>query len=212
MILLKRSRLKVLVACEFSGIVRDAFISLGHDAFSVDLLPSESDNGVHLQMDICRVLDTCREIDLLIAFPPCTYLCNSGVRWLYGGSGNVRCSARWRKMEQAAKFFKLLLDAPVKYIALENPIMHRFGREIVGRRQDQCVQPWQFGHAEKKATCLWLKNLPALVPSNVLDSRFALPRVHFASPSPERWRVRSRTLQGIAQAMAKQWGSLCSPG
>lgn len=195
--------MRVLVACEFSGIVRDAFIAAGHDAMSCDLLPTERP-GPHLQGDV-RDLNLSR-FDLLIAHPPCTYLANSGVRWLEGGL-NVE---RWDAMLESARFFRYLLEAPIDRIAVENPIMHRYGRAHVGRRQDQLIQPWQFGHPETKATGLWLKNLPTLQPTDIVPGRE--PRVHHASPGPDRWKERSRTLPGIAAAMADQWGSALDLG
>lgn len=137
----------------------------------------------------------------MIAHPPCTYLANSGVRWLHTQDG------RWPKMEAAAEFFKRLLNAPVERIAVENPIIHGHAKYIIEADQDQTIQPWMFGHGETKATCLWLKNLPPLVPTNIVEGRE--PRVHHASPGPDRWKERSRTLPGIAKAMAEQWGSLC---
>lgn len=140
---------------------------------------------------------------MMIAFPPCTYLANSGVRWLYGGKGTVRDEERWKQMEVAAYFFKTLLECDIPKVAIENPVMHRYANEIIGHKYTQLIQPWQFGHGETKATGLWLKNLPPLVPTNIVDGR--KPRVHFESPSPDRWRNRSRTYEGIAQAMAEQW-------
>lgn len=198
-----KTKLRVLVACEFSGIVRDAFIALGHAAVSCDLLPSEQP-GPHVQGDVRRLLKR-NQWDLMIAHPPCQYLTNAGVRWLYhNGTGTARDPARWRAMRLAAAFMSDLLDAPVPHIAVENPIMHRYGLALVGRPCDQIIQPWQFGHGETKATCLWLKGLPPLAHTRVRSER--VPRVHFASPGPERWKERSRTLPGIARAMAKQWG------
>jgi hypothetical protein len=193
---------KVLIACEFSGVVRDAFRRCGHNAWSCDLEPAEGRSHHHLQGDCRQYLDAAW--DLLIAHPPCTYLANSGVRWLYGGKGTTPDPVRWQHMRDAAAFFALLLHAPIPRIAVENPIMHRHGVEIIGRRHDQSIQPWQHGHGETKATCLWLKNLPALQPTDIVDGR--KPRVHYASPGPERWKERSRTLSGIARAMADQWG------
>lgn len=193
--------MKVLVACEFSGTVRDAFIAAGHEAVSCDLLPSATP-GPHVQGDALTLLGD--GWDLLIAHPPCTYLANSGVRWLYGGKGSERDAARWAKMEDGAAFFAAMLNAPVPLIAVENPVMHGHARAIVGRGPDQTIQPWQHGHGETKATCLWLKGLGPLQPSNVVEGR--TPRVHFASPSPNRWKERSITLPGIAAAMAAQWG------
>ena len=141
-----------------------------------------------------------------MAHPPCTYLCNSGVRWLYGGKGKQRDIDRWRAMEDAARFFARLLCAPISRIAVENPIMHGHAKEIVGRGPDQIVQPWQHGDGETKATGLWLKNLPLLVPTNIVSGRN--PAVHFASPGPDRWKIRSRTYPGLARAMASQWSQI----
>lgn len=191
--------MRVLVACEFSGIVRDAFIARGHDAWSCDLLPSERP-GPHLQQD---ALECGLSWDLVIAHPPCTYLANSGVRWLYGGKGTDRDEERWKLMRQAAAFFRCLLDYPAPRICVENPIQHRHAGLP---KPTQIIQPWQFGHGETKAHCLWLKNLLPLMPTRIVHERE--PRVHHASPGPDRWKVRSRTLQGIADAMAEQWGNL----
>jgi hypothetical protein len=201
--------MNVLIACEFSGIVRDAFKKRGHNAWSCDLLPSEHPGGQHLEGNVMWWL-TKEQIklfkwDLIIAHPPCTYLANSGVRWLYqGGRGRIRDLARWKEMKKAAVFFTDLLNAKVPKIAVENPIMHCHALKITGIKPSQIIQPWQFGHGETKATCLWLKNLPLLKSTKVVPGR--LPRVHHAAPSPNRWKERSRTLQGIADAMATQWG------
>lgn len=189
--------MRVLVACEFSGIVRDAFIERGHDAVSCDLLPTERP-GPHIQEDVLEHLKD--GWDLMIAHPPCTYLANSGVCWLSEDED------RWKRMEQGAMFFVTLLEAPVPKIAVENPIMHRYAVKIVGRRQNQVIQPWMFGHGETKATCLWLKNLPLLKATNIVSGRRQYS--HYLSPSPDRWKLRSRTYPGIAAAMAEQWGSL----
>lgn len=195
--------MKVLIACEFSGTVRDAFISRGHYAVSCDLLPTER-LGPHIQGDALEAVKS-QSWDLLIAHPPCTYLANSGARWLYGGKGKERDETRWQAMRDGAEFFKALLNAPVPRIAIENPVMHRYAKDFIGEEQSQTIQPWQFGHGEIKATCLWLKGLPKLTPTNIVDGR--QPRVHFASPGPDRWKERSKTLQGIADAMADQWGA-----
>mgnify|MGYP001076157201 CR=1 FL=1 len=198
--------MRVLVACEFSGRVREAFRKLGHDAWSCDLLPSEDDSPYHIQGDVLKVLND--GWDLMIAHPPCTYLTNAGVTWLHRQPG------RWEKMREGAKFFKLLLEADIPLIAVENPIMHKYAVEIIGRRQDQVLQPWMFGHPETKATCLWLKGLPKLVPTNdVKREMLKLPknkqqRLHYLPPSKDRWKERSRTFQGIADAMAQQWGGV----
>jgi len=181
--------MKVLVACEFSGIVRDAFRNLGHDAMSCDLLPSERGDP-HYQGDIRFVLDN--RWDLMIAHPPCTYLAVSGARWWKG-----RESEQWAALE----FVKLLMNAPIEKIAIENPI-GKISTAI--RKPEQIIQPWMFGHGETKATCLWLKNLPLLVPSNIVEGREA--RIHKMPPGPDRWKERSRTYEGIAKAMAEQWG------
>lgn len=201
--------MKILIACEFSGIVRDAFIARGHDAWSSDLLPAEKP-GPHIQGDVFKFLLPCyangyRQWNLLIFHWPCTRLANSGVRWLYGGKGTVRDETRWRLMEQDANNFRRLFDSEISRIAGENPIPHRYAKQIMGD-YSQTIQPWQFGHGETKATCLWLKNLPPLVPTNIVEGR--TPRVHHESPGPDRWKNRSRTLAGIANAMAAQWGSL----
>jgi hypothetical protein len=184
---------RVLVACEFSGVVRDAFRARGHDAYSVDLLPSERP-GPHFIADAVDVAYSSMYFDLMVAHPPCQYLAVSGARWF---------AARRPEQEVALAFVRDLLDAPIERIALENPISVISSRI---RRPDQIIQPWQFGHGETKATCLWLKGLPKLEPTNIVDGRE--PRVHHASPGPDRWKERSRTLQGIADAMAEQWGAL----
>lgn len=191
----------MLVGCEFTGSVRRELRVLGHDAWSCDLLPAADDDPHHIVGDVLDVIGD--GWDGAILHPPCTYLANSGVRWLYGGNGRVRDGDRWFKMEDAARFFRACLDAPIARIAVENPIQHRHCRDIIGRRHDQIIHPWQFGHGETKATCLWLKGLPPLTPTEIVDGR--TPRVHFASPSPDRWKERSVTLKGIAKAMAEQW-------
>ena len=182
--------MKVLVACEFSGIVRDAFIAKGHDAISCDLLESELP-GPHMQGDVrdaIRLLNW----DLMIAHPPCTHLAVSGARWF---------AEKQQEQQEALEFVRCLLDAPVERIALENPISIISSRI---KKPTQIIQPWQHGHGETKATCLWLKNLPKLEPSDVVAGRDG--RVWYESPGPERWKNRSRTLPGIAKAMAEQWG------
>lgn len=198
--------MKVLVACEYSGRVRDAFAALGHDAWSCDLLPSETE-GNHFIGDALHVMKV-EPWDLMIAHPPCTYLTNAGVCHLH------KDKSRWDKMRDGAEFFKALLDAPIPRITVENPIIHKYAVEIIGRRQDQVIQPWMFGHSEQKATCLWLKGLPLLVPTNnVKEDMMKLPanqrqRLHYLPPSPDRWKERSRTFIGIAEAMAQQWGAV----
>lgn len=195
--------MRVLVACEYSGVVRDAFLARGHDAMSCDLLPTDSP-GPHYQGDVRDVLFD--GWDLMIAHPPCTYLTNSGVRWLKDNP------ERWELMKEGAEFFRMLLNAPIPMRAIENPIMHGHAVQIIGRRQDQVVQPWMFGHTEQKATGLWLENLPLLQPTDtVREEMMSLPkkernRIHYMSPGKDRWKLRSTTYQGIAEAMASQWG------
>jgi len=183
---------RVIVACEFSGRVRDAFIERGHDAVSCDLLPSDA-KGPHIQRDI-REVDLSR-FDLLIAHPPCTYLAVSGNRW-HAGTEN---------REEALGLIRFILDAPVPRIALENPV------GVISsaiRKPDQIIQPWQFGHPETKATCLWLKGLPLLTPTQVMTGR--RQSVHRMPPGPTRWKRRSVTYPGIAAAFAEQWGTLAA--
>lgn len=223
--------MRVLVACEFSGIVRDAFIARGHDAISCDLLPSERP-GPHWQDDILKVLSerTAGLFDLMIAHPPCTHLAVSGARWFKG---------KQAEQAEALEFVRALLDAPIPRIALENPVSIISSRI---RPPDQVIQPWMFGHGETKATCLWLKNLQPLKPTNIVVPEWALnadgsvqisakgkkdspthyytssakkkmtpaqraqwERIHLMPPGPDLWRERSRTFQGIADAMAEQW-------
>lgn len=197
--------MRVLVACEYSGTVRDAFKAKGHDAWSCDILPTDKE-GPHYQCDVREVLD--KEWDLMIAHPPCTYLTNSGVTWLH------RDPSRWQKLDDAADFFRSLLNAPISRICIENPIMHKHAKERIGVHQSQVIQPWMFGHMEQKATCLWLKGLPLLKPTNdVKAEMLKLPdsqrqRLHYLPPSKDRWKIRSTTFQGIADAMAEQWGLL----
>jgi site-specific DNA-cytosine methylase len=185
--------MRVLVACEYSGAVRRAFRALGHDAWSCDLLPAEDNDLWHYRGDVRDMLHP-REgkWDLMIAHPPCTHLSVSGARWF---------KDKVAEQTEALEFVRTLLAAPIPRIALENPISIISSRI---RKPDQIIQPWQFGHGETKATCLWLKNLPKLVPTNIVPGREA--RVHKMPPGPDRWKERSRTYDGIAQAMAAQWG------
>ena len=187
--------MRVLVACEYSGVVRDAFIAKGHDAISCDLLPTES-HGPHYKCDVRNVIggDRYGFWDLMIGHPPCDHLAVSGARWFKEKRADGRQQA-------AIEFFMLLAEADIPSIALENPVSIMSTK---WRKPDQIIQPWQFGHGETKATCLWLKNLPKLEPTNIVDGREA--RVHKMPPGPNRWKERSRTFQGIADAMADQWG------
>lgn len=187
--------MRVAILCEFSGVVRDAFRRRGHDAVSCDLLPTETP-GPHIQGD-CREYDW-SEYDLVIAHPPCTYLCNSGVRWIH------ERPERMDNVREAAEFFTWCLNVPAKMVCVENPIMHRYATGLIGRRYSQIVQPWMFGVPESKATCLWLRGLPPLRPTMVVSER--RQRVWREPPSPDRWKRRSITPLGIAEAMADQWG------
>ena len=185
--------MRVLIACEFSGVVRESFRSRGHDAWSCDLLPALDKSPFHLEMDAVWAAENEGEWDLMIAHPPCTYLAVSGARW-------------WKDHKEdqhkAAQLAYMLLSCAIPRICLENPIGYL---STYIRKPEQIIQPWQFGHGEVKATCLWLKNLPLLEPTHIVEGR--TPRVHYASPGPDRWKERSRTQAGIAAAMADQWGS-----
>ena len=180
--------MKVLVACEYSGRVRDAFIAQGHNAISCDLLPTESD-GPHYQGDVTDILND--GFDLMVAHPPCTHLAVSGSRHF------------WRKekeQKEALDFVRLLMNAPIKRWCIENPV------SVISsfiRPPDQIIQPWQYGHGEVKSTCFWLKNLPKLKATNIVKGRE--PKVHMMPPGPDRWKERSRTYLGVAEAMALQW-------
>lgn len=182
--------MRVLVACEYSGRVRDAFIAKGHDAMSCDLLPTDVP-GPHYQGDVLDIIED--GWDLMIAHPPCTHLAVSGARWFKG---------KLTEQAGALDFVRALMDAPIERIAIENPISVISSRI---RKPDQIVQPWMFGHGETKATCLWLKNLPKLTPTNIVAGREA--RVHRMPPGPNRWKERSRTFSGVADAMADKWGN-----
>jgi hypothetical protein len=198
--------MRVLVACEYSGRVRDAFAASGHDAMSCDLLPTDVP-GPHYQGDVRDLLDD--GWDMMIAHPPCTYLCSSGLHW------NKRRPERAQMTEDALEFVRLLLNAPINRIALENPVGCISTRI---RKPDQTIQPWQFGHDASKATCLWLKNLPLLKPTFLVEGRLVNGRRRWGNqtdsgqnclpPSTDRWKARSETYQGIASAMVNQWGYL----
>jgi len=186
--------MRVLVACEFSGVVRDAFLRMGHDAWSCDLLETEV-AGPHIVGDVLGVLGG--GWDLMVAHPPCTHLAVSGAAWFY---------RKKVEQEEALEFVRQLLAAPIGRICLENPVSVISTRI---RKPDQTIQPWQFGHPEQKRTCLWLKNLPKLVETTVVtlpEKKSERERLHYLSPGPNRWMERSRTYQGIADAMAEQWG------
>jgi site-specific DNA-cytosine methylase len=183
--------MKVLVACEYSGIVRDAFNALGHAAVSCDLLDSEAE-GEHVKGDVRYLLHY--GWDLMIAHPPCTHLAVSGARWF---------KEKEQEQKESLEFVRMLMQAPIPRIAIENPV------SIISShicKPDQVIQPWMFGHGETKATCLWLKNLSPLTPTNIVEGREQ--RIHLMPPGPDRWKERSRTFAGIAAAMASQWGTM----
>ena len=181
--------MKILIACEFSGVVREAFARKSHDVWSCDLLPTKQ-KGQHIQCDVLTILDN--DWDMMIAFPPCTHLAVSGARWF---------KDKKHEQAEAIQFFLKLANASIPKIAIENPIGIMSTHY---RKPNQIIQPWQYGHGETKATCLWLKNLPSLTPTNIVAGRE--PRIHMMPPSKDRWKLRSLTYQGIADAMADQWG------
>jgi hypothetical protein len=200
--------MKVAVICEYSGVVRDAFTRSGHDAMSFDLLPTEI-AGQHFQGDCTTLpMEFWSQFDLAICHPPCTYLSNSGVCWLH------KDPSRWDKLRDGAELFKWMLNLPIPMIAVENPIQHKYAKELIGQNQTQVIQPWMFGHAEQKATCLWLKGLPELKPTNNVKeemmgmTKSQRQRLHYLPPSADRAKERARTFQGIADAIVSQWGSL----
>lgn len=204
--------MRVLVACEFSGTVRDAFASRGHDSWSCDLLPSESP-GNHYQGDVMDILH--ESWDLMIAHPPCTRLANSGVRWLHDPPPGRTRKEMWAELDAAAAFYRVLRAADIPRKAIENPVMHKYAHARIGNGLRQVVQPWWFGDRAFKATGLELVNLPPLratdrllPPSGDTAEHKAWSKVHRESPGPNRWKNRSRTFPGIARAMAEQWGAL----
>lgn len=189
--------MRVLIACERSGVFRRAFRERGHDAWSCDLVPADDGSPHHVIGDALPLLSD--GWDMLIAHPPCTRLCNSGVRWL---------SERdlWQDMREAAAFFLAFLNAPVARVAVENPVMHGHARRIVGRGPDFTCQPWQFGDDYKKRTCWWTRGLPPLRPTSHLDGSTARAEAHRCPPGPDRARIRSQSYPGMAAAAADQWG------
>ena len=202
--------MRMLVACEFSGVVRRAFRDAGHDAWSCDLLPAEDGSNQHVVGDARDILHWGWDL-LIVAHPPCTRLCNSGVRWLMKPPEGRSLPEMWTDLDEAADLFSAFWNADIDHgvssICIENPVMHKHAKARIRNYQDfaQSLQPWQFGHGEVKRTCLWLKNLPPLVPTNIVEGREA--RVHRMSPGPDRWKERSRFFTGVAAAMADQWGS-----
>lgn len=199
--------MRVLVACEFSGIVRRAFAARGHDAWSCDLIPAEDRSNQHIIGDARDHLEEGWDL-LIVAHPPCTRLCNSGLRWLSTPPPGRVLTEMWAELEEAASLFSAFWNAAIERIAVENPIMHRHAKERITNYEEphDIVHPWQHGHGETKRICLWLKNLPRLKPTKVVEEKVA--RVHRMPPSPNRQRERSRFFPGVAEAMAEQWGTL----
>ena len=205
---------RVLVGCETSGVVRQAFLREGHDAWSCDVLPSDVPSNRHIVADVREVLAVGVFDLLVIAHPPCTRLCNSGVRWLSKPPPGRSLEEMWRVLDEGAELFADLWNADVPHVAVENPVMHRHAKERIRNFEphSQSVQPWEFGVDEagadnvKKRTCLWLRNLPKLVATGTLDGKTARDECHKTPPSKDRWKIRSKFYEGIADAMAKQWG------
>jgi hypothetical protein len=197
--------MRVLVACEFSGIVRRALAARGHDAWSCDLLPADDRSNKHIVGDARAILADGWDL-LIVAHPPCTRLCNSGVRWLSKPPAGKTLVQMWAELREGAALFSAFWNAPIERICVENPVMHRHAKSLIQNYAEpaQSVQPWQFGHGETKRTCLWLKNLKPLVPTDIVPGREQ--RVFRMPPSPDRWKERSRFFPGIAAAMAMQWG------
>lgn len=227
--------MKVLIACETSGTVRDAFLAEGHDAWSCDILPADTPTNRHIQGDVRDVISDDTWDLLAVMHPPCTRLCNSGVRWLNKPATNPiadlteqqrldwfsmteeqKLELTWQKLEEGAELFSFLWNCKIPRKAIENPVMHRHAKSRIRnfRPHSQSIQPWQFGFDpkgpdnEKKRTCLWLDSLPLLEPTGSLDGSTARNSVHHASPGPNRWKERSKFFPGIARAMAEQWGRL----
>jgi len=208
--------MKVLIGCETSGIVRNAFIEQGHDAWSCDVLPSDDQTNRHIQDDVLNVLKSDNWDMLMVAHPPCTRLCNSGVRWLHKAPPNKTLKQMWDELEKGAKLFSSLLNANVPRVAVENPVMHKHAKQRIENYQpfSQSIQPWQFANDDdsddnvKKRTCLWLKNLPKLIPTGNVNGSTARDECHKVPPSKDRWKIRSKFYHGIARAMAIQWGDM----
>lgn len=195
--------MNVLVACETSGIVRDAFYRAGCNAWSADILPADTETDRHIQCDARELLDG--DWDFLIAHPPCTRLCNSGVRWLNNPPPFKTVAQMWQELQQGADLFSAFLNCDIPRKCIENPVMnpHAKSRIVNYREPEQTIQPWQFGHGEIKRTCFWLEGLDPLIPSHIVHGREA--RVHRMSPGKKRWKERSKFYTGVAKAMAEQW-------
>jgi len=208
--------MKILIGCETSGTVRNAFLELGHDVWSCDILPSEDGSNRHIQGDIRDVLKMEKWDMLAVMHPPCTRLCNSGVRWLSKPPPGRTLEDMWQELDEGAELFSDCWNADIPQIAIENPVMHKHAKARIRNFEpmSQSVQPWHFAKSEdspdneKKRTCFWLKKLPKLTPTGTLDGSTARDSVHKASPGKDRWKIRSKFFQGMAEAMANQWGGL----
>lgn len=206
--------MKVLIACETSGTVRNAFLDRGHDAWSCDVLPSDDLTNRHIQDDVLEVLKMESWDMLMVAHPPCTRLCNSGVRWLHKAPPGKTLSEMWEQLDQGAELFSKLWNADVPRVAIENPVMHKHAKARIKNFEPftQSVQPYEFADSVEaednvsKRTCLWLRNLPPLIKTGTLTRETARHDIHNASPGKDRWKVRSKFHKGIAEAMADQWG------
>lgn len=206
--------MKILIACETSGTVRNAFLDRGHDAWSCDVLPSDDLTNRHIQDDVLEVLKMESWDMLMVAHPPCTRLCNSGVRWLHKAPPGKTLAEMWEQLDQGAELFSKLWNADVPRVAIENPVMHKHAKARIKNFQPfaQSVQPYEFADSidaednVSKRTCLWLRNLPPLIKTGTLTRETARQDIYNASPGKDRWKVRSKFHKGIAQAMADQWG------
>ena len=206
--------MKVLIACETSGTVRNAFLDRGHDAWSCDVLPPDDSTNRHIQDDVLEVLKMESWDMLMVAHPPCTRLCNSGVRWLHKAPPGKTLSEMWEQLDQGAELFSKLWNADVPRVAIENPVMHKHAKARIKNFEPftQSIQPYEFAESIEaednisKRTCLWLRNLPPLIKTGTLTRETARHDIHNASPGKDRWKVRSKFHKGIAEAMADQWG------
>lgn len=204
--------MKVYVLYECSGRVRDAFRARGHDAWSVDLLPCDGNDTYHIQADVTKLfqIGAFDDADMILAYPPCQYLCNSGVRWLYESDGLTLNEDRWYLMRKGAQVFNQVLDHPCPKKCIENSIPHKYAVKLIGRKYDQIIQPWMFGEDASKATCLWLEGLYKLKPTNIIKKKRYANQTpsgqNKLGPSPERAKLRGITYQEIANAKAEQWG------
>lgn len=208
--------MKVLIGCETSGIVRDAFDRAGHDAWSCDILPADTPTNKHIIGDVRDVIEMDNWDFLAVMHPPCTRLCNSGVRWLHKAPPGKTLEQMWQELEDGAALFSHLLNCKIPRVAVENPVMHKHAKERIDGyfKFSQSVQPWHFADSDdspdnvKKRTCLWLRKLPNLIATGSVDGSTARAEIHKATPGPDRWKLRSKFFPGIAEAMADQWGNL----